>query len=614
MEKTEPVKKWKERLTVANRRFKSEFEKEANLFLRYFENDQWEGAATNTAEDRVTVNYIWSNTKVLIPSLNLRNPRINVTPKRPPFTEPETGQQVDTIRSAALLEQVMNFYWKELLIKKQTRLCLLDALIMPLGVMKVGYSLEIEQMIDGENTIPNLAIKKDMPYAIRWNPFDVRIDPEATTIDERRWVAFRSYYRLDDLKKNPLCSNLKGLKENKRVKTQFGEGSIMDDIDDRELEKEGGEWGRVEVWEVWDRRTNEFFWMVEDHDKFIREPAENPYDFDDPASFLIFNESPNRVYGIPDPRPLKDSQDVINRVESMHLTHIKRFFRKYLYHKGKIEDKDIEILKIPSDGICIGIDGEPTGAIIPLQDAPLSIDAYNLRAHAIDNIMRISSIADFERGVAEKVDTATEILQLASHSNSRKEERRDILETFLTEIAYKLSKIMQKVFTEQSITIEDSSTIMKRGVRLEEIIGMDSIPYIMPWINIKNRDIRGDFMFQIEVGSTMPTNRMQSQQQAVALYGLLKNDIYIDQYELRKDLLTAFEKQNIDKLLLTRDTVKSVADSLSGAGAEMGGMGGMGGGTPGASRIPPAPPSRVSPPTGSATGAGIPSAMGRLLG
>ena len=209
---------WKARLKVAHSKFKP-IEKQIKLQRQYYRGHQWEGATDKSMyNDHPVENMVYGNLRAILPRLNFRNPNIFATAKKKPY---RTGDAIfDTISASVIIEIVLNHYYRELEIKRETRKCIIDAYLGKYGVMELGYTLETEK-IKGEDLIEiHELIKSESPFAIRRSPLDLRIDPESTDslLHDARWIALRGVDSLDDMKKNPRYENTRKLKSNYKVR------------------------------------------------------------------------------------------------------------------------------------------------------------------------------------------------------------------------------------------------------------------------------------------------------------------------------------------------------------------------------------------------------------
>ena len=177
-------------------------------------------------EDMIAVNLAFSTINVIAPSVSVNHPKIVVTPNEP-----------DNKDRAVFVEAVINHLWKHHDFRKPFRRAVKDFLIFGHSWIKVGWKFleqertlgqaEREEMYDealleadqfareepvlagGLPTddemaanIPQTAmmVVEDQPFVERISPFDVFVDPEATCIEDAKWIAQRIIRPLDEAK------------------------------------------------------------------------------------------------------------------------------------------------------------------------------------------------------------------------------------------------------------------------------------------------------------------------------------------------------------------------------------------------------------------------------
>lgn len=565
------VNAWQTRIAVAEKRFENKFKKTAETSLDYYRGNQWGETPPEKAKlykNRAVINYTFANIKTMLPSLSYHNPKIFVRPSKRVhrWVNPLTNQEeeIDVKRAARIMERRLNYHWIEYNVKQQVNRSLLDAHIFGFGLVKLGYE-PIFETIGGEQILAD-----EKHFILRWSPFDFLVDPEAKypSLEDARWIAFKVIKPLDEMKKDDRYSNTANLKPNMRIK-----GTSDQYVGPQERQfvstEEEEIWDRVEFYEIWDRggfrEEPRMYVFVPGHDKLLLKD-DWPQQYEGfPCETLYFNENPDTFYPLPDPAIYRDSQDILNRVRSIQLDHVLRFNRKYAALKVAIQpdSEAMEHFKTGVDGTIVSIEGVPDvrAAILPIQDAPLSPDVYNLGYTSEKDIREISGVTQFERGVAEKLDTATEAAIIQQSASAKRLDRRAMVEDFNSRIARKLGQLLQQTlaFTRDvPITEEDAEVL---GVSTEEEY----------FIAAGIKDIQGEFLYTIEIGSTQPVDDQQRKQNALLLYNMfgLTSDPLIKQRELRQKVLEAFKDVIIDaeSLLLSPEDImqmEQIADEKGG--------------------------------------------------
>lgn len=605
------VDRYKDWLTLGHRRFDAEARPIITKMREYLLGNQWPSIGTETEPiARLVVNLIFADIKVMLPTLALRNPRIFVKPtgatvqipQQGPDGQPSepvpaqivNGKPVPLLAAARAKEALVNWRWRDLRVTQQVRRALVDALCGPFGIVKLGYTLRTEKVAptDGEQLEVNELIKAESPFAVRWSPLDFRVDPEARYPDlsDAEWVAFGSCERLAAVQKNPKYRNTRELKGTVDVRTEYttagaaGPGTQRG-TDLRTYTEEPDDYRRVQLWTVWDKREGKLITLADDHDKALQ--------YDDwplihkgfPCQTLCFTEHPDLLYGPPDLWQVLGQQDAYNEVASMILNHVKRFLRKYVVTRGAFDPKELAKLLTPIDGLVIEAETtDLTQAIGPVPDAPIPVDWWQTRVNFRDDHDRVSGVADFVRGVAEKVDTATEASLLQSNLNVRTNDTRNIMETFAERIAADL------------LLIDAQTLELPRAI---PVIGPDGAMALNQFVHVQTAEtLLAQSDVEVEIGSMMPINQQTRKKDVLEVYTLLRNDPLVDQVELRQRLIPAYRDSipDLEGILLSRDQAQMVLAQMA--------MSGQGGGAAPGSAPRPGPRPVMRPAAGRPTPGG----------
>jgi hypothetical protein len=616
------VDRYKDWLTLGHRRFDAEARPIIEKMRAYLLGQQWPPIDKDGESiPRLVVNLIFADIKVMLPTLALRNPRIFVKPTGATVQIPQmrpdgqpgepvpaqivNGQPVPLLAAARAKEALINWRWRDLRVTQQVRRSLVDALCGPFGIVKLGYTVLTEKLApeDGEQLEVNELIKGESPFAVRWSPLDFRVDPEARYPDlsDAEWVAFGSCERLQAIQKNPKYRNTRELKGTVDVRTDYamtgtggpGTQGLANTTDLRTYTEEPDDYRRVQLWTVWDKREGKIITLADGHDKALQ--------YDDwplihkgfPCQTLCFTEHPDLLYGPPDLYQVLGQQDAYNEVASMSLNHVKRFLRKYITQRGAFDPKELAKLLVPIDGLVIEAEAtELANVIMPIPDAPIPVDWWQTQSRTRDDHDRVSGVADFVRGVAEKVDTATEASLLQSNLNVRTNDTRNLMENFAERIAADL------------LLIDAQTLNLPRAI---PVIGPDGAMALNQFVHVQSQDtLLAQTDVEVEIGSMMPINQQTRKKDVLEVYTLLRNDPLVDQVELRQRLIPAYRDSipDLEGILLSRDQAEVVLAQMALQGA----------GSPGAAPGGPARPAGPRPvrpgglTSGRAPGSPIPAA------
>jgi hypothetical protein len=429
---------------------------------------------------------------------------------------------------------------------------------------------------------PNELITAEAPYAVRWSPTQFRVSPEARYADltDAEWIAFGSLQRLEDLKRNKRFKNTRDLKATVEVKQDWPSGTTKPRLKETPSQPDE-DLLRVQVWEIWNKRTGMRMVLADDHDRALEfvEWPEQIQGF--PAETLAFTEHPDQLYGPPDLKQVLGQQDIYNRYNSIIFAHNQRYaMRKLVTTRGAFDEKELAKLMEPFEGY-VETDGEADKAIAAVPDAPLPVDVYQGRAQTREDQDRVSGIADFVRGVAEKVDTATEAAALQANLNVRTNDARAIVEDFAERMSRKLLDIDVQ-------TLELPKSI--------PIIGPDGAIALRDYIHVQDREtLLAHTDVEVEIGSMQPINESVRKRDAMELFTLLKNDPLVNQFKLHQMLVPAYREHipDVASLMLSRDEFEALQmhqmQQMQQA-QQMGQKPGQPPGRPGAARPPTAPP------------------------
>jgi hypothetical protein len=558
--KKSDLKDWKLRKKTSDRMFEEKMEKQVKKYRQYYRGDQWTDGTSGRYRDKLVVNMVYSNIKTIMPSINLRRPKYFVSAKKKPY-QIDGGQVFDTNQAANAAEITVNYYFKEMQTKKEADKVLLDALIGPWGVMQYGYTLETSKVQKGQTIETNELMGADMPFSIRRSPLDLRVDPMATDhqLGDAGWIALRWVKLLSDVKADPKYKNTSGLKANWSMVKESERRDIMTSVSPADSIEGSHVFEYVEGWDIWDKKNRRLMTMVDTHGTWLQD-TDWPLEYENfPVETLYFNENPDELYPISDIEIYVHQQDELNRLESLALTHTQNISeRKYLVRKNSFEDQDLEMVLHGGDGATAEVSGDPTTAMWPIRDAQVSQDIY-IQIRQLSDMIRVQSgVSGFEQGQVRNFEQATEPALIQQGINIRRDERTGILEDFYIRGAKQISQILQQTLRKTSIPLDENAfqTAQERSQGLlEKIAGQEGAEVIRPWLNLSKDDIKGEFEFSVEVGSTKPVNQEQRKADAVGGKQLLANSSNIDQWEMDRQVLEAFERKDIDKLMIPKETV-----------------------------------------------------------
>ena len=551
---------------------------------------------TVNREDLVAVNLAFSTVNVIAPSVSVNYPKIVVSPNR------EDNQD-----HATFVEAVINYLWKHHDFRKPFQRSVKDFLIFGHGWLKVGWKfveqeralgdVEREEMLETamaemdllaeedpfiagelpdnqklEADIPTTAmtIVEDQPFVERVSPFDVFIDPEATSMEDAQWIAQRIVRPLEEAKndKRYKASARKNLSADSLLNPLFAP------TDRQEQEQYLINEERTVIFEFYDIANNTMSVVPQSGAEFLVNPTPMPYAYGQPFVMMRNYDVPDYFYPMGDLESIESLQLELAQTRSQLVNARKRYARKYLYHERSFGPEGREALESDEDGRLVPVvdENKPLSeVVVPMPQTPLSADVYNFSAIIEEDINTVSGVSEYARVQMPEIRrTATEASIIADAGNSRVAEKLAIVELSIAHVARRVVQVMQ-----QFMTGEHMARVSTRG------------PQDL-FITYTRDDIVGEFDFSVEAGSTQPINDTVRKRQAVELMQAMAPLVgtVIDPAALARYVLqNAFAVKDADKFILQQQT--SPGTPVEGVSAPQG----LPDGAPmGGPQGPPVPP------------------------
>jgi hypothetical protein len=262
--------------------------------------------------------------------------------------------------------------------------------------------------------------------------------------------------------------------------------------------------------------------IAEGHDKWLRNDETPEGVESDPYVFLQFNDVPDEVYPLSDIRVQISPQDEYNKLTSLVLSHAKRFNRKYAYIENMVDEEEMRLLESGDDGTLVKVKELPLAKVMEVvPDAPQNQSVMVGLEASRFNFDKVSVTNEADRGVIERRKTAYEASKVYGSSDIRKEDRRSLVEDFMSSVGDKLLQSMQANLTPQ------------------DAVPIGGIENAQNWLTLDKNNIEGQFNVSTEVGSMTPKLPESEQQSFVQLMKTLS--------QFPPDLLQV--KLNFDGLL-----------------------------------------------------------------
>jgi hypothetical protein len=438
------------------------------------------------------INLVFAYLKTEIPSLYLRDPHFEITPK-----------QESSILSAKIREMAINYIWRQKRMKRESKKNIWDGKLVGHSWFKTGYTGKFMPIEDGNGHISEYVENEDFfGYRVSWK--DISFNPEA--IDpphDCRWIAHRFFRPLADVQANERYSHTKEL---------LGSPLIPDDHPQRRtgVGSDGSETLWVKMYEVWDIVNKQVFVVAEGLDRYLEKPKKWRYKMRGfPFSFLSFNPVNDEPYPVPDVYQFETQILELMKIRAMQLDHLKRFNRQMEAEKGALDDEAKVNLSQGRTGAVIEVN--QIGKLQPISYPSIQTDIYAIEERVKEDLINVSGQSPMERGGAQKTTTRTigELLEIQKGAKNRRSEQVDTMEDFLEDCARNLiSLLMQYADTPFYIKLtgKESQELLQMLANRPSATKRGAVT-TQEGFTFTKEDIQGEYDIDVKVGSTVPLDR-----------------------------------------------------------------------------------------------------------
>ena len=473
-------------------------------------------------EDRIAVNVCFATINVIGPSIAINRPRVTLT-----------ARSAEHHDAAIVAEAAVNYGWEKWNVHPQFQRAVDDYLILGFGWLKIGWAYEeTDEPIPDEEwtqqfaekvqkyeaealddpiqaiTVPSdeeiarsipqtrSVVQRDQPYCERVSPFDVYVDPEATSMEDVKWIAQRVIRPLADVRRDK--------KYKKSAREKVHPDSRLKDAwrpQDRNLMKDG-EAARCTVWEFYELKSNTVCVFANGGEDFLVEPQENPMPFAHPFVMLRNYDVPEQFYPMGELEALEPLQHELNKTRSATMNDRKQYRRKYLYRRSAFGRDGVRALTSDKDNELVPVEGTVPfqDAVAPMPTSTLPPEFYQQSEPIEADINHITGLSEYQRGGLPEIRrTATEASIIQDAANARAADKLATVERHMAEVGRKLIQVMQAFQTEDDVA---------------RITAKNGQPV---WVAYNREEIEGEFEYEIAAGSTQPKNDTARRQQAMQM-------------------------------------------------------------------------------------------------
>ena len=459
--------------------------------INLYRGKQYRGAATG---DRLLVNISFSTINTLAPAVSIGRPKINVNPRTP-----EDGDK------AIVTESIINYWWGHYGCQKEFQRSVKDYLVLGHGWVKTGYRFVEESKVDdveysadeaagsepADDVEATTIIREDRPFLERVDPFEMYIDPDATCMEDARWIAQRTRRPLKDAKidKRYDAAARKELSPSGYQKYGNENTGYMSA---QQSSTSNPDNAYCDIYEYYNIDTGEMCVFSDSGgDKFLIKPIKMPYEFGHPFFMLRNYEVPGFFYPMGELEAIEPLQYELNETRTQMMLHRKRYSRKWLFQESAFDDDGRQALASDEDNVIVPVkSGENlNNVVVPMPALINPPEFYNQSTLIQNDIDRVSGVSEYQRGaIPETTRTAREASIIAEAGNARVAEKLVAIENAIAQCASNLIMLAQQFMT---------------GEMTVRILGTEAAPVFLTF----DKDyISGEFDYTVEAGSTAPRN------------------------------------------------------------------------------------------------------------
>lgn len=458
----------------------------------------------------------WSFTVVetIIPKVFARDPKWRAISRNPEPVQPDTpveenGYLLSTPDQASVVQNLLSYQWSRIGMRLKMYDYIKDSLMYSKGYAKVTWNFKtkttttMEPVVGEDDEITYQEKKKSSVYCDDPNveiidPFDIYVDPDATSLKDAAYLIHRKMVPYSVVKDNV---NYKNVEQIAMAKNKPSAGSSIDNnlneatrynnsaptVDNFKEE--------VEILEYWE---SDRLIVVANRTVVLRDTP-NPYS-DKKIPFVELDDyrDPHKYYGQSELSVIDPLQREINAIrnqrrdyDNLQLNPVIRMV------PGTLRNPNSAVMAPGNVWMVSDLNSMDTFTLPALQGTATDIEQQTAqdiqRAVAIDEI----GIGLLPDGSARR--SATEVVTATSMAGKRFAVKIALLEEAVKEIG-------EMIFARNQQFLDQERVIQIVGERGAQ-----------EWIKLTPEDIRGDFFIDIETGSMLPKDEIAARQEAVQL-------------------------------------------------------------------------------------------------
>lgn len=465
---------------------------------------------------------------------------------------------------AETLEATVNYYWRDLGMKREMKRAILSAFLMPPGWIKLGYTAKIGQdvaekdknvlsniksmLLGKENKLPeeqgilNSSIKEESIFA-SWVPsWNILMPPGYHIFTQMPYIIEYEDIPIIDFKRNPLYKNKSNVSPTHNASNQGG-GSIHKI---GHTDAMGDDSDSIRLYHIWDRRAQKRIIMSYQDVHF---EGGWPYDVDcfnyEP---LVFDETlPSSDKSNPYPSnaitPILPQIIENSNSRSMMAKHRKRAGAYILAQKGALTESDINALQNAEAMEICWVDNIEAVKPGPLPQLPP--DVFRIDQVIEQDLQKATGMGAlmFQAQPGQRTATQASIAQQGLQLKSSA--RVDAVEDFTVNVARKMAQLLWQFYDREQIS---------------EIIGEPVTANMWPDLPgdpvERKKIIQREIQFRVDAGAAAPPKDETIDRKQLLDYASIVSTIAPER--IKKD---EFIKQLTKKFKFVKDVEKIIISS-----------------------------------------------------
>lgn len=457
----------------------------------------------------------WSFTVVetIIPKVFARDPKWRAISRNPdpvPMNTPvEEGQyRLSTPDQASVVGNLLTYQWNRIGMRLKMYDYIKDSLMYSKGYAKVTWNFKTKkktEMVPVVGEDDEITFEKqeknfiycDDPNVEIIDPFDIYVDPDATSLENASYMIHRKMVPLEDLKNNVNYKNVDQIK----MTEKSGTTSFLNNDLNEQTRYDGAKPGpdgakkEVEVLEYWESDRL----IVVANGSVVLRDTPNPYNHKQiPFVELDDYRDPHKYYGQSELSVIDPLQREINAIrnqrrdyDNLQLNPVIRMV------PGTLRNPNSAVMAPGNVWMVSDLTSMDTFTLPALQGASTEIESRT--AQDIKMTVAIDEIGIGLLPDNPQRRSATEVVTAQSMAGKRFAIKIALLEEAVKKIGEMVFALNQQ-FLDQERVIQ---IVGERGAQ--------------EWIKLSPEDIKGDFFIDIETGSMLPKDEIAARQEAVQL-------------------------------------------------------------------------------------------------